>query len=107
MQGVGWVSMEEIQHSDKGRLLSNSFSTYKVPDIFSVPKIVDIRFLEDTDSNLGVMGAKAIGEPPFMYGIGVYFAVLGAMQSFRGDLESFFSAPLTNEKVLMNLYDGA
>jgi len=51
------------------------------------------------------LGAKAVGEPPFMYGIGIYFALLNAIKEFNPGLNIRYSAPLTNEKILMMLYD--
>ena len=53
---------------------------------------------------MGLLGSKAIGEPPFLYGIGVYFALLQALQAFRPDLPCRYQAPLTPEKVLLMLY---
>jgi xanthine dehydrogenase large subunit len=50
------------------------------------------------------MKSKAIGEPPLMYGIGVYFALLDALRAFRPDREPFFEAPMTPERVLMFLH---
>jgi xanthine dehydrogenase large subunit len=51
-----------------------------------------------------VLSSKAIGEPPFMYGIGAYFALLNAMKAFRPQQPVFFNAPMTPEKVLMFLH---
>ncbi len=70
VQGIGWLTMEEIKHSSKGRLLSNSLSAYKIPDIYSVPKIIDVEFLKDSENRFGPLKSKAIGEPPFIYAIG-------------------------------------
>ncbi len=104
VQGIGWLTMEEIKYSDKGKLLSNSLSTYKIPDIYSVPKIIDVEFLEDSENRFGPLKSKAIGEPPLMYGIGSYFAILNAMEAYRPNKYFEISAPITPEKVLMGLY---
>ncbi len=63
-----------------------------------------LHFLENSENPLGIFNSKAIGEPPFMYGIGAYFALLNAMKSFRKDLKYKFDAPMTAEKVLMTMY---
>ncbi len=105
IQGIGWMTMEELLHQEKGRLLTDNTSTYKIPDIKSTPGIVNVHFLEDADNPKAVMSSRAIGEPPFMYGIGAYFAILDAMKAFRPDKEVFFNSPLTPEKVLCFLYD--
>ena len=105
VQGIGWLTLEEVKYSDRGKLLSNSLSTYKVPDIYSIPKVIEIEFLADSENRFGPLKSKAIGEPPLMYGIGSYFAILNAMNAFRKDMDFEMSAPITPEKVLMGLYN--
>ena len=105
VQGIGWLTLEEVRYSNEGSLLSNSLSTYKVPDIYSVPKIIEVEFLEDSENRFGPLKSKAIGEPPLMYGIGSYFAILNAMKAFRPNKDFVISAPITPEKVLMGLYN--
>ncbi|HNX65730.1 MAG TPA: molybdopterin-dependent oxidoreductase [Bacteroidales bacterium] len=107
MQGIGWMTMEEVAYNNDGRLLSNSLSTYKVPDIYSAPKTVDIHALETEGPELAIMKSKAVGEPPFMYGIGAYFALQNAIIAFNPDYKPDFDAPLTPEKVLLRLYSKA
>jgi len=102
VQGIGWMTVEELLFAD-GRNLTDTLSTYKIPDILGVPEI-EGHFLEDADNPNAVMHSKAIGEPPFMYGIGAYFAILDAMKAFRPDRKTFFHAPMTPERVLMFLH---
>jgi xanthine dehydrogenase large subunit len=104
VQGIGWMTMEEIVYDEEGVLRSNALSTYKVPDIYSVPKIVDIQYLETTNDNLAIFRSKAVGEPPLMYGIGTFFALRNAIKAFNPNSELQFSAPMTPEKVLLGLY---
>jgi xanthine dehydrogenase large subunit len=103
VQGIGWMTMEEVVYDAQGKLRSNALSTYKVPDIYSVPKEIAILPLETARENLAVLNSKAVGEPPLMYGIGVYFAIRNAIKAFT-DCSPEFDAPFTPEKVLMNLY---
>jgi xanthine dehydrogenase large subunit len=103
VQGIGWMTMEEVVYDTDGKLRSNALSTYKVPDIHSVPKEIAILPLETDRKNLAVLNSKAVGEPPLMYGIGAYFAIRNAIKAFR-DCSPEIDAPLTPEKVLMNLY---
>lgn len=105
VQGIGWLTLEEVKYSDTGRLLSNTLSTYKIPDIYSIPKKIDINYLESSDNRFGPFKSKAVGEPPLMYGIGTYFALINAMKAFNKKLNFDVSAPLTPEKVLMNLHN--
>ncbi len=104
MQGIGWVTMEEIQFDVNGKLLSNSLSSYKIPDIFSAPEQVNIVPLESEGHKNALMKSKAVGEPPFIYGIGSYFAILNALKSFNPNMKFDYHSPLTHEKVLLNLY---
>lgn len=103
VQGLGWVTMEEVFYDERGRLRSNALSTYKVPDIYSVPKDISILPLKTDRENLAVFNSKAVGEPPLMYGIAAYFAIRNAVKAFT-DVEPAFDLPYTPEKVLMDLY---
>jgi len=103
MQGIGWMTMEEIIHDEQGRLLSNNLTNYKIPDIYSAPDI-QVKFLPASDNAAILIKSKAVGEPPFMYGIAAYFALTKAIQAFNPGYQSTFSAPITPEKVLLALY---
>lgn len=107
VQGIGWMTMEEVVYDKEGKLKSNALSTYKVPDIYSAPKEIDIHFLETKNNNLAIFNSKAVGEPPLMYGIGAYFALRNAIRAFNPRAEIPFDAPMTHEKVLMSLYQAA
>ena len=95
--------MEELVQSELGELQSNTLSTYKIPDIYSVPDEVKVEYLENSENRFGPLNSKAIGEPPFMYGIGSYFAILNAIKSFNSNLKLFFNTPITPEKALLSL----
>ncbi len=104
LQGIGWVTLEELKYSSETHeLLSNSLATYKIPDIYFAPDEVQIEFLENLSENGGVFNSKAVGEPPFMYGIGTYFALLNALQECNSEIEPEYSTPLSAEKILMLL----
>ncbi|WP_460909042.1 xanthine dehydrogenase molybdopterin binding subunit [Spirosoma areae] len=105
VQGIGWMTMEEVVFDKAGRLRSNALSTYKVPDIYSVPNEILIDFLETQTDNLAIFRSKAVGEPPLMYGLGAYFALRNAVRAFNPTAAIPFDAPMTPEKVLMALYD--
>lgn len=104
VQGIGWMTMEELRYNDKGQLLSNSLSTYKVPDIYAAPETIECKALETEGPEPAVLRSKAVGEPPLMYGIGAYFAIRNAIRTFNPQVRIAFDAPLTPEKVLMSLY---
>lgn len=104
IQGLGWITMEELCYSDKGELTAGALSTYKIPDLYFTPQVMEIEFLENSTNPYAVMQSKGIGEPPFMYSIGAYFAILNAMKAFKPDLKSFHHAPMTPERVLKALW---
>jgi xanthine dehydrogenase large subunit len=105
VQGIGWMTMEEVVYNEEGKLLSNALSTYKIPDIYSVPKELNVQFLETDKNNLAILKSKAVGEPPLMYGIGAFFAIRNAVLAFNSGSTIKYDAPITPEKVLMGLYD--
>lgn len=105
VQGIGWMTLEELAFNKTGQLLSNSLSTYKVPDIYSSPKEINIEDLKTEGDENAILKSKAVGEPPFNYGIGSFLAIQNAMQAFREDYRLNMNTPLTHEKVLLGLYN--
>ena len=104
VQGIGWMTIEDLVFDEKGSFLSNSLSTYKVPDIYSAPKEIRISDLKSEGNERAILKSKAVGEPPFNYGIGAFFAIQDAMRAFREDYKLNTTAPITHEKVLLGLY---
>ena len=105
VQGIGWMTMEEVIYNDEGKLLSNALSTYKIPDIYSVPKNIDVKFLNTQGNTMAIFKSKAVGEPPLMYGIGAFFAIRNAVLAFNQTSSISYAAPITPEKVLLGLYN--
>lgn len=103
-QGIGWMTLEELIWNADGKLITDALSTYKVPDIHAAAKSITIESLPEASNPFGPLKSKAIGEPPFMYGIGAFFALTNAMKAFNPSIEVNYSAPLTPEKVLLTLY---
>jgi xanthine dehydrogenase large subunit len=98
LQGLGWATMEELVYNDKGRLLSSSPATYKIPTIGDVPEELHVELLEGSINEQGIKRSKAIGEPPFVYGESVFFAIVDALSS-TGRYPVDLSIPATPEKV--------
>lgn len=103
-QGLGWMTLEELKFDETGHYLSNSLATYKLPDVFFMPDLLEVKLLENVDNPRGPYGTKAVGEPPLMYGIGAFFALRHAMRAFRSNADLPFHSPLTPEKVLMQVH---
>ncbi|GAB1432367.1 xanthine dehydrogenase molybdopterin binding subunit [Spirochaetota bacterium] len=102
-QGLGWACLEELKFDQSGRLLANTLSTYKVPDANFMPNM-HIEFLRSPNP-LAVANSKAVGEPPLIYGIAGYFAVMDALKAARPGEEGFYDLPMTPEKALLFLSD--
>ncbi len=64
-----------------------------------------MHFLENADNPPGLLHSKAVGEPPFMFGIAAYFALAEAIRAFNPKWQVDFAAPMTPEKLLLALYD--
>ncbi|MCE5257024.1 MAG: molybdopterin-dependent oxidoreductase, partial [Spirochaetaceae bacterium] len=105
-QGLGWALLEDLQFGKDGRPLSDTLSTYKVPNADFLPESTQIEFLPGVENPAAPFNSKAIGEPPLQYGIAGYFAVLNALRAARPGGPAYYSAPLTPEK-LENYLDGA
>jgi len=105
MQGIGLMTIEELLIDPKGKHIYNNLASYKIPDIYFAPKEVEIVPLDSHPDALALLGSKAVGEPPLMYGIGSYFAILMAMREFNPKMKLQLWAPLTHQKCLLSLYD--
>lgn len=105
VQGLGWMTVEELQWDEQGRQRTGSAAAYKIPDMRFGPQTVETAILEGEPNPYAVLGSKAVGEPPFMYGIAGWFALYRAMRAFRPKGKFRFEAPLTPEKILTQLYD--
>lgn len=101
IQSYGWCTMEELVHNDQGRYLSVNPSTYKIPGIRDIPERLVVEMLPSPAIQASVLGSKATGEPPFIYGLSVYFAIRDAIKASNPEAETSF--PLTPEAVLKAL----
>lgn len=104
VQGLGWMTLEQVVYDDRGRLLTDNLTNYKIPDMHFAPEI-EVHFLESAENPPGLLHSKAVGEPPLMYGIAGYFALVKAIQAFNPNWTPDFRAPMTAEKVLLALHD--
>jgi len=101
IQGMGWCTMEELIVDVKGQYQSGNPSTYKIPGIRDLPAQLELRMLQSRSSEASVFGSKAVGEPPFIYGLSVFFALQNAIQSVKPEAELSF--PATNEAIISAL----
>lgn len=104
VQGIGWMTMEEVLYDESGKLITGALSTYKIPDIYSVPDVIEVNALDAEGSDFAIYKSKAVGEPPLMYALGVYFAIRKAVRAFNPHASLKIDAPYTPEKLLTDLY---
>ncbi len=84
VQGLGWLTSEELLWDGAGRLLTHSASTYQIPAISDAPMDLRVTLLPDAAQKNTIHGSKAVGEPPLMLAISVREALRDAVAAFRG-----------------------
>ena len=82
IQGMGWLTSEELIWDDDGRLLTHSPDTYKIPSIGDTPLEFNVEFLKNAAQRNTIYGSKAVGEPPLMLAISVREAIRDAVSAF-------------------------
>ncbi|MBF6058493.1 xanthine dehydrogenase molybdopterin binding subunit [Thiomicrorhabdus heinhorstiae] len=101
IQGMGWLTTEELVYDTSGRLRTHAPSTYKIPACGDRPKEFNIRLRCDANREDTVYRSKAVGEPPLMLGISVFNALNNAVASLA-DYQACppLTAPATPENLL-------
>jgi xanthine dehydrogenase large subunit len=106
IQGMGWLTTEELKWDDKGRLRTHAPSTYKIPTATDTPDVFNVDlFKGDGNRAETIYRSKAVGEPPLMLGIAVFSALTNAVVNATGRMPKL-NAPATPEAVLLALRDG-
>jgi len=100
VQGMGWVTGECLVYDEKGRLLSDSPTTYKIPAASDVPRDFHCEFFPNDDNVENVARSKAVGEPPLMHAICVWSAVKHALACVSPAAARRLCLPATNEEIL-------
>ena len=100
VQGMGWLTTEQLVWNDKGNLATHAPSTYKIPATGDVPDHFKVDLWPEANREDNVGGSKAVGEPPFMLAISVWEALRDAVAQARGGGPVLMDAPATAETVL-------
>ncbi len=102
IQGMGWVTTENLFYSKDGLLLSHSPSTYKIPSIQDIPRTFNVNLLENKENKNSIRGSKAVGEPPLLLGLSVWAAIQDALKYLPIYKNQFprLRLPATSEVVL-------
>jgi xanthine dehydrogenase large subunit len=99
VQGMGWLTTEQLVWRADGKLQTHAPSTYKIPTTGDVPAHFKVDLWPEPNREDNVHGSKAVGEPPFMLGISVFEALRDAVAQAGGRHDTM-NAPATAEEVL-------
>jgi xanthine dehydrogenase molybdopterin-binding subunit B len=101
VQGMGWLTCEELVWNKDGVLLTHSPDTYKIPSVGDRPIDFRVAFLSDAAQPRTIHGSKAVGEPPLMLAISVREAIRDAVAAFGGTGKAVeLRSPATAEAIL-------
>lgn len=103
VQGLGWLTTENLYYNDQGLLLSHAPSTYKIPSIQDIPRKFHIELLENDENYANLKGTKAVGEPPLLLAISAWTAINNALTYIPQYQKNYpqIRIPATSENVLM------
>lgn len=104
VQGLGWLTSEELRTNAQGRLLTDAPSTYKIPSLGEVPTDfrVDLFVRKEATSTATIFGSKGVGEPPLMLALSAREALREAVAAFAPSGSETFAtlaAPATPEAI--------
>ena len=100
VQGMGWLTTEELVFDGKGRLTTHAPATYKIPVASDIPERFNTRLHMRPNRTDSIYRSKAVGEPPLMLGIAVYCAILDAVHAVKPGGQPKLEAPCTPELIL-------
>ncbi len=100
VQGMGWLTTEELLWDDRGRVISNSPANYKIPTAYDLPEHFKVSLYDQPNNEDTIYRSKAVGEPPLMLGLSVWCALRDAAASFSDyRMNPPMDAPATPEQV--------
>ncbi|SAK76758.1 xanthine dehydrogenase [Caballeronia temeraria] len=101
VQGMGWLTTEELWWNDKGKLMTHAPSTYKIPTTNDMPADFRVDLFKNRNVEDSIHRSKAVGEPPLLLPFSVFFAIRDAVSAV-GDhkINPPLNAPATAEEIL-------
>jgi xanthine dehydrogenase large subunit len=101
IQGMGWLTTEQLIWDSAGRLMTHAPSTYKIPTASDLPADFRVALFESGGNREDVVyRSKAVGEPPLMLAISVFSAITDAIASLRPSVMPRLDAPATPEAIM-------
>jgi xanthine dehydrogenase large subunit len=103
IQGMGWLTSEELDWNADGQLMTTGPATYKIPTFGDLPPVFNVALMEGHPNSMAsIYRSKAVGEPPFMLAISVWSALRDALASLADYRRSpRLDTPATPERVLL------
>jgi xanthine dehydrogenase large subunit len=104
IQGVGWLTTEELWWNEKGRLMTHAPSTYKIPAVNDCPEDFRVALFKNQNVEDTILRSKAVGEPPLLLAFSVFFAIRDAIASVGEQrINPPLNAPATPEAILASI----
>ena len=101
IQGMGWLTTEELWWNASGKLMTHAPSTYKIPTANDCPPAFNVRMFRGQNMEDSIHRSKAVGEPPLLLPFSVFFAIRDAISSMGGHtVNPPLNAPATCEEIL-------
>jgi xanthine dehydrogenase large subunit len=101
IQGMGWLTTEELWWNAGGKLMTHAPSTYKIPGVSDCPEDFRVRLFDNANVQDSIHRSKAVGEPPLLLPFSVFFAIRDAVSSVGGHkINPPLNAPATSEEIL-------
>ncbi|NHZ39837.1 xanthine dehydrogenase molybdopterin binding subunit [Massilia aquatica] len=104
IQGMGWLTTEELWWNPAGKLMTHAPSTYKIPGVSDCPEDFRVRLFDNRNVEDSIHRSKAVGEPPLLLPFSVFFAIRDAVSSVGGHkVQPPLNAPATSEEILKSI----
>jgi xanthine dehydrogenase large subunit len=104
IQGMGWLTTEELWWNPGGKLMTHAPSTYKIPAVSDCPADFRVRLFSNSNAADSIHRSKAVGEPPLLLPFSVFFAIRDAISAVGGhQVNPPLNAPATSEEILKAL----
>ena len=101
IQGMGWLTTEELWWNASGKLMTHAPSTYKIPGVSDCPEDFRVKLFENANVEDSIHRSKAVGEPPLLLPFSVFFAIRDAISAVGGHkVNPPLNAPATCEEIL-------
>jgi xanthine dehydrogenase large subunit len=104
IQGMGWLTTEELWWNPGGKLMTHAPSTYKIPAVSDCPQDFRVRLYDNANVSDSIHRSKAVGEPPLLLPFSVFFAIRDAVSAVGGHkVNPPLNAPATSEEILKSI----